>query len=427
MQKYIRLFVLAMLLALVSSQQFPSDCHGSVNNNPIAAGTPVFVNQTKNGKRYFVKVPNSNTPIHVVQLYGSSYEMGYAYGSLFKQELKDQITTYFGYLEKQIEEVLKRIPEFFSKYIAEFGLKAALDLNYEITKKYTPQRYDEEMKGISDASGIPVADIRRLNLLPELIKAACSIYGAWGKSTPLGSLYQLRALDWDSKATIAHYPTVVVYHPTESNSSAFANIGYLGLIGTITGFSSTNIGISEKVWITEREKDITTRFGTPWMYVLRDVLQFSTDMDSALTRIVNAHRTCAIHVGLGDSVTGEARALEYSYKELNIYDWMTQFNTKAHPQLNGVVYWDKHVQPSGNNCLGGLLQKFYGNITPENTIKYILPLHQTGDTQSVVMDFANETIYIAYAATDKDPTPYMKAYDRTFVSIPMRPLFDEKL
>jgi len=47
-------------------------------------------------------------------------------------------------------------------------LNFALDLNYFVTKLYTPNRYDEEMKGISDGSGIPIETIRRINLFPEL-------------------------------------------------------------------------------------------------------------------------------------------------------------------------------------------------------------------------------------------------------------------
>lgn len=71
--------------------------------------------------------------------------------------------------------------------------------------------------------------------------------GTWGSATASGHLLQLRALDWDRNAPMSKFPTVVVYHPTEEGSSVFANIGYAGLIGVLTGYS-TKIGISEKVW-----------------------------------------------------------------------------------------------------------------------------------------------------------------------------------
>jgi hypothetical protein len=37
---------------------------------------------------------------------------------------------------------------------------------------------------------------------------------------------------------MSRYPTIVVYHPTEEGSSTFANIGYAGLIGVLTGYSN---------------------------------------------------------------------------------------------------------------------------------------------------------------------------------------------
>lgn len=44
--------------------------------------------------------------------------------------------------------------------------KRLLDLNYVITKKYTPKRWEDEMKGIAKGSGVPVRTWRRLSLIP---------------------------------------------------------------------------------------------------------------------------------------------------------------------------------------------------------------------------------------------------------------------
>lgn len=61
--------------------------------------------------------------------------------------------------------------------------KKLLDLNYIITRKYTPDRWDEEFKGIARGSGVSIHDLRRINLIPELLKASCSLGGWWDKST----------------------------------------------------------------------------------------------------------------------------------------------------------------------------------------------------------------------------------------------------
>jgi hypothetical protein len=48
----------------------------------------------------------------------------------------------------------------------------------------------------------------------------------------------MRALDWDAANPINKYPVVSVYHPTEPGTQKHANIGYVGLIGVLTGMST---------------------------------------------------------------------------------------------------------------------------------------------------------------------------------------------
>jgi len=42
------------------------------------------------------------------------------------------------------------------------------------------------MRGLADASGIPFHYLRRISMIGELTKGACSMFGAWGKATPNG-------------------------------------------------------------------------------------------------------------------------------------------------------------------------------------------------------------------------------------------------
>ena len=86
--------------------------------------------------------------------------------------------------------------------------------------------------------------LMRVHLLGELTQSQCSMIGAWGAATQTtGKTLQLRALDWDVQGPFKNYPSVVVYHPS-NNGHAFANIGYLGFIGSLTGHSSVQLAIS---------------------------------------------------------------------------------------------------------------------------------------------------------------------------------------
>ena len=70
-----------------------------------------------------------------------------------------------------------------------------------------------------------------------MIKAACTVAGVWGNATSNKQTLHVRALDWDSSNPISHYPTVVVYHPSEKGLATHANFGWAGFVGSMTGIS----------------------------------------------------------------------------------------------------------------------------------------------------------------------------------------------
>lgn len=124
-----------------------------------------------------------------------------------------------------------------------------LDLNYLIAVAFTPRKYIDEWKGMADGSGgsITLESIRRANFIPEIIKARCSIVGAWGAASK-DKLYHLRALDWDVEAPMSKYPAITIYEFEEPGSTTVANVGYAGLQGILTGISKRGVSAGEKVW-----------------------------------------------------------------------------------------------------------------------------------------------------------------------------------
>jgi hypothetical protein len=52
-----------------------------------------------------------------------------------------------------------------------------------------------------------------------------------------------------------------------------------------------------------------TRFGKPWTYALRDVLQFSKTLDDALNNLNTTDRTCSVYLGIGSSVNNTYRLI----------------------------------------------------------------------------------------------------------------------
>lgn len=189
------LFLLA-LLPLAHS----AECHGKpgpyyVNDEPIWMDEPRLLSKHAYGQLY--EIGTGTTTMKLLHAYGTMYQMGLAQGVLLKQELHAFIGELWTYIEQQIEEAIpKKIPNFLKKGAANFALGTVLDLNYAITLPYTNKKYYEEMRGIADGSGVDFKYFRRIHMIGELTKGACSMFGAWGNATSNGQTVQLRALDW---------------------------------------------------------------------------------------------------------------------------------------------------------------------------------------------------------------------------------------
>ena len=111
-----------------------------------------------------------------------------------------------------------------------------------------------------------------------------------------------------------------------------------------------------------------TRYGNPWTYVIRDVLYEASNLKEALGILTKAHRTCAIHLGLGSATDHSFRMLEYSQTILNNYDDTNYTHYAAnHPKKAGIAYFDKHVQPSGDGCVGSVLTNVTVNLSSPNS------------------------------------------------------------
>jgi hypothetical protein len=122
---------------------------------------------------------------------------------------------------------------------------------------------------------------------------------------------------------------------------------------------SMDIAVSEKVWLGS--SDASTRFGIPWNFLLRDVLQYDSNLDDATNRMGNAHRTCDVIfgkfrlcvfemnvfdplAGVGSAADGQLRVFDYSAQELLVYDDRNYPVYEGHPRMPGLAYVDKHVQ-----------------------------------------------------------------------------------
>eukprot|EP00744_Colponema_vietnamica_P012483 GILI01017519.1.p1 GENE.GILI01017519.1~~GILI01017519.1.p1 ORF type:complete len:436 (+),score=90.74 GILI01017519.1:30-1310(+) len=422
--KALLLSILAVAAAPLAMGQVPASCgSGQPNPFPVYTEAPVFVRGNQNAKLY--TAGTGNDTFQVLHLWGTPYEKGYAQGQLMTAEVKAVVGAINEYVEAEILHFLPFLPASLVDAIATYGVDPLLNLTYQWTEPFMKQEYKDEMQGIADGAGIDVDLVRMYNMFPELTRAACSIVGANGPSTPGKGINHLRALDIGPDIPIKDQAQVTVYHSSGSSTNTFLTVGWTAMIGSLTGYSASGVGIGEKVWWAA-SPDLADIYGEPWMFVLRNVLEHTVTIDQALDLISGSNRTCAIHVGVGSTSDNEFRGLEIAAKAFNVYNSTSpSMGWEGHPIIPGVLYWDKGVQPSKNACLGDLINMHYGNITAEILALQISPIAKTGDFHTVAFDYEGKIAFIANSrktfVTDGEDVAYM----RQFTRVDMGQLFNE--
>jgi isopenicillin-N N-acyltransferase-like protein len=416
--------------------------YGQPNNFPILEGNQSMklIKTVPNGKLYTVFVPNSggNTSMtfNVAHVWGTGYEMGYAEGQLTKDMAVDFLTKTWEYMESQIEDVIPYFPKWLQEMIANFGLDVALDVTWAFSRLFSPDHFYDELNGMADAvmGSDPERDafynrLVRVHMIAGLTQGACSMIGAWGPALDPNSktkLLQLRAFDWDMDGPFRDHPQVTVYHPSEGHP--FLLIGITDFIGGLTGLSSVQLGISQ---IGAVYPDDTfgseSRIGYPFIFVLRDILQFDMVLEDAINRMINARRTCNLIMGVGDGKSNEFRGFEYSYSVLDVFTDMNlrPYNQTWHPRIPGIVYWGMDWEcPSYNYVLSQQLLKYYGQLTPQLSIKYLTSVERSGDNHLAYYDLTNNEFWVSFAATHTTGGP-VAGYDRQFTHFDANALFNE--
>ncbi|ETO07149.1 acid ceramidase-like protein, partial [Reticulomyxa filosa] len=85
------------------------------------------------------------------------------------------------------------------------------------------------------------------------------------------------------------------------------------------------------------------------------------------------------HLCVGDNTSDQTDIVEYSYKSLTPYNSTSYPTRKAHPYIKDLIYVDKHVQPSSDQCLGNVLNEGLGNIDAKYLLQQAAARLQTGD------------------------------------------------
>lgn len=261
--------------------------------------------------------------VPLLHLRGSPYEMGYQQGVLLRQEIRGRLESLYGEL-------------------ASNPLPLPLLLQ-EARLVEIPEEFKEEMVGLAQGAGVSYTDILLLNSWPQLVAQPYSdealngllttfqpwfpphletrtlfstpdepasrwlsfspgaTFALFGEATKSGNLFHGVEGDMALEGIL-----LILYEPEAGN--AFVSLSLPGTVGVNMGLNEEKISVA---YLDVPSLDSSLR-GVPLPFVLRQTLQYSSDLPQALRIIASAPRSGGANVVIGDGKPASAAALELS-------------------------------------------------------------------------------------------------------------------
>jgi len=336
--------------------------------------------EVKTPKAERTSIGTGQDKITVIVVRGTPYEMGYSLGQAMKTEIKDCLTGFLQY--GQIGDS------------ARFNYEN-LDAAWTAVGPYIDKRLKEELKGLSEGSGIPLLQLQRAHMIPVLGNYACSGVAVCVSRSSDGHLYQIRNLDFTMGGGLQDYPTIVIYVPDGGIPHASAT--FAGFIGAHTGLNAKGIALSEKGASPDREYPFDMD-GTHFSTLFRSLLYDADNLDEALTMVKNTKLIKRYRFYIGDGKTetmGAAKILVSSPDSVKLTIWKDNDSAdEVAPKIKeNVCYYTMN-----NDLAYDYITSNYGTFDSAKMIELSkLVADDDGNLENVVYDATNLEMWVAYA------------------------------
>jgi hypothetical protein len=221
----------------------------------------------------------------VALLQGSPEEVGQAHGELLKSEAQaciDSVLFTFGTAQTI------RTGRWF---------RHDLEAAYKRLAPHIPERHKVETRAMAAALGLDEQLVEALNVFPELFH--CSGFAVFGKATKDGKLYHGRVLDYMTAIGLQDAATTFIIKV--DGQIPFANVGYAGFIGSVSGMNARAISLGEMGGRGEGQWD-----GAPMATLMRRALEECDTLDEVMDLWKNSPRTCEYYYVFADGKTNRA-------------------------------------------------------------------------------------------------------------------------
>ena len=354
-------------------------------------------------------IGEGDSRITVLYVSGTPYEMGYQQGKLLSKEIHGTIHDVMAGAEKFLPKQLRN-SNLISASAKRDIVNTIMDKAWQKMAPFAPPEDLQEMEGLADASGVPLQVIHRMHAIPDLGETSCSGLVAKETATRDGHVYQLRILDYGANFNLQRRPLITVYHSNDAN--AFANIGWIGFVGVISGVNDKGVAISEMGFGNPPGETLA---GTPMPFLLKNVLRFANTADDGAAIVRAAPRTNSYIYFFGDKnlgaigmITSAQRCLSYHANERDVL----KVADHTLPQYRDVVYGGHYEIKQSE-----LVSKMRGTIDAETLQGLAKQIAMKSNLQTVIYDLTGDKIWVA---NRKDTT---RAADRPYVEFSLAKAF----
>ena len=184
---------------------------------------------------------------------------------------------------------------------------------------HIPPEYLEEMRGLAEGSQIPLESVQLANVFPALFH--CSGFALLPQATETNKLYHGRILDY--MVDVGLQRDAVLFVVKKHRAIPFANVGYAGFIGSVSGMNGRKVCFGEM-----GGRGVGKWDGTPMPILMRMGLERAGTLQEAIRIFTEAKRTCEYYYVISDAKIPDAVGVRATPDEIELLK-----PGQAHPLL----------------------------------------------------------------------------------------------
>lgn len=249
--------------------------------------------------------------LKVVYYSGTPEEIGQQHGLLVMAAGGEELLNYYEKMKEQMQTGNKYLDTFRNLY-AKFKLIPAF-------KRHIPREYLSELRGmvvaLTGGKSDNYDEFIMANAGQDLsLVMGCSIFAGWDTMTETGELIVGRNLDHLGFADSARFQYLAFYNPDRGYK--FVTLNYPSYVGLMQGMNEKGLVIGMTYSVVKPEE--TSIDGLPYIFMLRQVLQYAGNLEEAVNIIKETPRTVGLNIVLASARDHRAIVVETSANRLYI-------------------------------------------------------------------------------------------------------------